>query len=103
VGTRGIRAVTDAGPLVHLAEIGCFPLLSIFESVCIPDAVWRETVERGRVSLSQISKLHNIRRHTLSQAEISLFVKKNGLETLDMGEWECLYRSGGREEGRQDG
>jgi predicted nucleic acid-binding protein len=90
VGTRGIRTVTDAGPLVHLAEIGCFPLLSVFESICIPDAVWQETVERGRVSLSHISGLHNIRRYTLSQPETSLFVKRNGLEVLHLGESECL-------------
>ncbi|MCG2768454.1 MAG: hypothetical protein L6435_08740 [Anaerolineae bacterium] len=24
-------AVADAGPLIHLAEIGCLPLLSIFD------------------------------------------------------------------------
>ena len=32
--------VTDAGPLIHLNEIGCLSLLRIFETVHVPDAVW---------------------------------------------------------------
>ncbi len=43
-------AVADAGPLIHLTEIGCLALLHIFETLHIPAAVWSETVERGRLS-----------------------------------------------------
>lgn len=39
-------AVADAGPLIHLTEIGCLPLLRIFDALHIPDAVWSETVEQ---------------------------------------------------------
>ena len=32
MGTGAVNvAVADAGPLIHLAEIGCLPLLSIFD------------------------------------------------------------------------
>jgi len=33
VGTERIRVVSGAGPLVHLAEIECLPLLSIFPPI----------------------------------------------------------------------
>lgn len=37
-----IAAVADTGPLIHLAEVGCLPLLSIFEMLNVPEGVWRE-------------------------------------------------------------
>ena len=43
-------AVAAAGPPIHLTEIGCLPLLHIFETLYIPEAVWSETVEQGRLS-----------------------------------------------------
>ena len=39
--------VCDAGPLIHLDELNCITLLADFESVLVPDEVWRE-VERHR-------------------------------------------------------
>ncbi len=34
--------IADAGPLIHLDELGCLDLLDDFSHVLIPDAVWRE-------------------------------------------------------------
>ena len=34
--------VCDAGPLIHLDELGCLDLLSDFSEVLVPEAVWRE-------------------------------------------------------------
>lgn len=34
--------VCDAGPLIHLDELGCLDLLSTYGSVLIPEAVWGE-------------------------------------------------------------
>lgn len=40
-------AICDAGPLIHLAEIGCLDLLQDFQAVLIPEQV-REEVLRHR-------------------------------------------------------
>jgi predicted nucleic acid-binding protein len=39
--------ILDAGPIIHLDELGCLFLLSDFESRIVPAAVWEE-VERHR-------------------------------------------------------
>ena len=39
--------VADAGPIIHLDELGCLELLADFKQVLVPDAVWLE-VERHR-------------------------------------------------------
>lgn len=91
MGVGKINAVTDAGPLIHLAEINCFPLLSIFESLHIPDAVWSETVECGRTPREDFLKLSNVERHNLSQSDVTQFVENNNLKDLHSGERECLY------------
>lgn len=39
--------IADAGPLIHLDELGCLDLLSDFPRVLVPDAVWCE-VEKHR-------------------------------------------------------
>lgn len=39
--------VTDAGPLIHLDELGAVDLLTDFRSVLVPPAVWKE-VEKHR-------------------------------------------------------
>jgi predicted nucleic acid-binding protein len=91
VGVGKINAVTDAGPLIHLAEINCLPLLSIFESLHVPDAVWSETVECGRTPREDFLKLSNVERHNLSQSDVTRFVENNNLKDLHSGERECLY------------
>jgi predicted nucleic acid-binding protein len=88
---RVIAAVVDAGPLIHLTEIECLPLLHIFQTLHIPNSVWAETIERDRVKEVDVLGLSNIRQHTLSQAQITQFVGQNGLGKLQAGEVECLY------------
>lgn len=39
---KGPLVVCDAGPLIHLDEVGCLDLLADFSEVLVPDAVWRE-------------------------------------------------------------
>lgn len=34
--------VCDAGPLIHLDELGCLSLLNDFNDIMIPEQVWRE-------------------------------------------------------------
>lgn len=84
-------AVADAGPIIHLKEIGCLPYLLIFSSLHVPKAVWDETVGHGHVSSEELSGLENMQRHTLDRAEVERFLKHNKCEDLDSGERECLY------------
>jgi hypothetical protein len=41
MGPGRLAAVADTGPLIHLAEVDCLPLLSIFEVRNVPEGVWR--------------------------------------------------------------
>ena len=44
------EVVCDAGPPIHLDEVGCLDLLADFRAVLIPVAVWQE-IARHRPSL----------------------------------------------------
>jgi predicted nucleic acid-binding protein len=48
--------VCDAGPLIHLDEMGCLDLLADFEQVLAPDVVWDE-VTRHRPDILQSTDL----------------------------------------------
>jgi predicted nucleic acid-binding protein len=37
-----LDVVCDAGPLIHLDELGCLDLLADFQAVFVPEQVWRE-------------------------------------------------------------
>jgi predicted nucleic acid-binding protein len=54
--------VCDAGPLIHLDELGCLDLLSDFREVLVPAEVWNEVarhrsaaLRRRRVRLNRIA------------------------------------------------
>jgi predicted nucleic acid-binding protein len=92
VGSGGLRAaVVDAGPLIHLTEVGGLILLRLFETLHMPNAVWSETVGRGRVQERDLARLSNVHRHTLPPADVARFVQEKGLATLQAGDTECLY------------
>jgi predicted nucleic acid-binding protein len=91
VGIARISVVSDTGPLIHLAEIDCLSFLSIFENLHIPHAVWQEIERQGQTYQADILGLSHVKRHTLSQTEVTLFIKGNNLEELHVGEQECLY------------
>ena len=91
MGTGELKATADAGPLIHLAEIGCIRFLNGFDTLHVPGAVWRETVAQNRVSRSDLSNLQNIQRYTVAQSEVEQFVKENNLSGLHAGEQECFH------------
>jgi len=84
-------AVVDAGPLIHLAEIGRLPIVNLFENLFLPDAVWHEAVRHKPTIDTELSMLGNIRRQAVHQESLSHFVMENNLESLHAGEKECLY------------
>lgn len=85
------EAVADSGPLIHLAEIGCLQLLSIFDILHVPHAVWLETVEQARLSERDLSAATNIQRYVVPYSESDQFVKENKITELHAGERECLF------------
>lgn len=91
MGTSHLEAVVDAGPLIHLNEIGHLHILTLFTQLHISDAVWAETVHLGRVAASQLHELPNCVRHTLPEWEVTNFIATNKLSHLHIGECECLY------------
>ena len=85
MGAESLKAaVVDAGPLIHLSEIGCVQHLRIFKTIHIPNAVWSETFEQAGFWNLNISTLGNIQRHTLPYEQIAQFIRDNGLEKLHM-------------------
>ncbi len=91
MGNERITVISDAGPLIHLAEIDCLSFLSLFEKLHIPDAVWLETVGKGRIQAKEVLDLGNVQRHTLPQQGITQFIANYQLKDIHTGERECLY------------
>lgn len=54
--------VCDAGPLIHLDELGCLALLSDFPRVLVPESVWGEVAcHRPEALTSAVPTLERIR------------------------------------------
>jgi predicted nucleic acid-binding protein len=51
VSERPRAVVSDAGPLIHLDELGCFDLLKAFAAVHVPHAVWDEVARHRPAAL----------------------------------------------------
>lgn len=45
--SSGADVICDAGPLIHLDELGCLDVLADFRAVLVPDQVWREVSHHG--------------------------------------------------------
>ena len=93
MGSQRLTAIADSGPIIHLAEISCLSILSIFEELHVPDAVWAETVKRLKLlpvgSLGIIAKAYKLGKISMSDAqshiialyeESSLFVTREIVE-----------------------
>ena len=48
-----IKVVCDAGPLIHLEEVGSISLLNDFDEVFVPEQVWQEVAHHGPSALVQ--------------------------------------------------
>ena len=81
------QAVADAGPLIHLHEVGQTDLLNLFKVLCIPGAVWAESSDKIN---SPPLNLNNIRHHTLAASDVDHFVQTYSLSNLHVGERESL-------------
>jgi predicted nucleic acid-binding protein len=80
--------VCDAGPLIHLDELGALDLLSDFADVLVPEAVWREVLRHRPGALSHPSlTLRQISPTLLEPPELEALAQAL---TLHTGEWEAL-------------
>lgn len=86
-----ISAVADAGPLIHLGEVGVLSLLQLFTNVYIPGAVWQEATVSGRVLSTDLQAFPNLDRRNLSPEHVMQFSHAYDLTHLHTGERESLY------------
>lgn len=55
VKTRSkISVVCDAGPIIHLDELGCLHLMKDFDEVLVPDAVRREVLKHRDITFEGV-------------------------------------------------
>ena len=80
--------VCDAGPIIHLDELGCLDLLVDFASVLVPEEVWREVHRHRPSALEQRSVLREV-RIAPSNDDAALRALVEAL-ALDRGEHEAL-------------
>ena len=52
---RAIPVVCDAGPLIHLDELGCLDLLADFQEALVPEEVWQEVLQHRPSALHRRS------------------------------------------------
>ena len=82
----GLTVICDAGPVIHLDELGCIDLLYSFSRVLIPAAVWQE-VQRHRsraLALPCLEKTSAIKPEPPELEAVAV-----GL-SLHTGEWEAI-------------
>lgn len=87
--------VTDAGPLIHLDELGEIDLLVDFPRVLVPEAVWDEVTQHRPGALLP-SFMEKMAAHS-SSSELNAIGR---LYTLHHGEWQalalCVHFAGSR-------
>ncbi|MBA7618628.1 hypothetical protein ES703_25958 [subsurface metagenome] len=80
------EVVCDAGPLIHLDELNCLELLSDFDKIIVPEAVWEE-VFRNRPSALNNSKLTKVKVSRTDDVEYLSIIRAF---SLDEGEQAAL-------------
>ena len=87
------EAVADSGPLIHLAEIGCLQLLSLFDDMAVRDAAKQldlipvgslgvvvKAYEQGQISLEDaeyyIGNLYSVSSLFVTRAIADLAIEK---------------------------
>ncbi len=81
------RLVLDAGPIIHLDEIGCLNLLSDFEPL-VPESVWKE-VEHHRPSAFKKTGVSFIKTTVGTEKAERVHILSHAFN-LDAGEKEAL-------------
>jgi len=83
-----IKAVFDAGPIIHLDELNCLDLINDFKEIILSDTVWKE-INKNRPSVfkrSGVSLIRSPQKHLKSEPLHTLC----RTFSLDAGEIEAL-------------
>ena len=85
--------VADAGPLIHLDELGALDVLCDYQQILVAEAVWQE-VERHRPPVLSNNRIHLVRVSITTLSEVQALAS---IYTLHHGEKQalsvCLARS----------
>jgi predicted nucleic acid-binding protein len=84
--TRAV-VICDAGPLIHLDEIGCLDLLSDFQIVYVPRQVWVEVERHRPTALSSALALQKVPVEISLEPRFQLLIRTF---SLDLGEQAAL-------------
>ena len=85
--------VCDAGPLIHLDELGAVDLLGDFSRVLVPESVWQEVERHRPAALAHPAvRLERVRAPATVSPELEALIR---LLPLHPGEAEALAVAGG--------
>lgn len=85
------EVVCDAGPLIHLHEVGCLDLLSSFSAIWIPDVVLAE-VERHRPAVLTVDllRIRRVRNRSIQDPRLLAIGRAFSLHRGEMAALACL-------------
>lgn len=83
------EAVSNSGPLIHLAQIGKFKLLSMFSKIYIPKKVHEEASILGKPGDVELRSAENIEVLKVLGSDVKSMKARIGLK-LDEGELQAL-------------
>ena len=83
------KAVSNAGPLIHLSEIARFELLKVFTKIYIPEKVYKEVCIEGMPGEREVRNAENIEVLSVPKEEIGKVSNKIDLK-LEEGELQAL-------------
>lgn len=84
--TRSRIVIADAGPLIHLDELGCIGLLADFPEIRVPETVWLE-VQQHRPQAFEAPQIRWVRCSAAPSSRVDALTT---LYTLHAGEREAL-------------
>jgi predicted nucleic acid-binding protein len=89
--------VVDAGPLIHLDELGCLDLLAGLSPLITPELVWNETRQhRPLLQLTHIPGLRTMAVDVVPSSRLAVFIDTLGLDTGETAALVMAERRGTR-------
>lgn len=86
-GLTQVVVICDAGPLIHLDEIGCLDLLADFQTIYVPHQVWSEVERHRPAALTSSLALRKIPVEISVKPPLQLLIRTF---SLDLGEQAAL-------------